>query len=392
MRPLSSTAKKHFRLLRHLSRLKGYSDPIYFYHNKVTLLPHGGDFFPALFQAMAEATTTICAEFYIVKADKTGQAFACALREAAARGVEVSLIYDAIGCFDTPSSYFQQLQAAGVRCLPFNKPAFSRLRWLDRRDHRKMVIIDGVTAFLGGLNIGDEYAGYGDSYLHWRDVGIRLDGPAAGELQRLFRQTWLQEGGVSVPGQDLPPPLPAGDADLVIINSSPHRSRSLIRNTFLLAVAGATHCIRIITPYFLPGPTVVRSLLRAVKRGVQVRMILPSISDVPMVHMLSRAYLKQLIAAGVEIYARQGTILHAKMMLIDSQWATLGSANLDYRSFHRNFEINIIVDHHAFGLATEALFNEELAMSTRLSLTDHLHTTRLQQSLEWLLTPLSRFL
>ncbi|MCL2458888.1 MAG: phospholipase D-like domain-containing protein [Desulfobulbus sp.] len=392
MRSLRRAEKKRFRLFGRLSRLKGNPDVVHFHHNKVALLPHGGDFFPALFQAMARAITTICAEFYIVKADETGQAFAHALQEAASRGVEVSLIYDAIGCFDTPSSYFQQMQAAGVRCLPFNMPAFSRLRWLDLRDHRKMVIIDGHTAFLGGLNIGNEYAGYGNSYEHWRDVGIRLDGPAAGGLQRLFRQTWLQEGGVGVPGQDIPPPLPQGAADVTIINGSPLRSRPLIRNTFRLAVAGAAHCVRIITPYFLPGPRVVRSLLRVVKRGAQVRMIVPSISDAPIVQMLSRAYLKPLMAAGVEVYARQGTILHAKVMLIDSRWATLGSANLDYRSFYRNFEINIIIDNHAFGLEMEALFNEELALSQRLSLTDHMHATRLERFLGWLLTPLSRFL
>ncbi|MDR2551078.1 MAG: phospholipase D-like domain-containing protein [Desulfobulbus sp.] len=392
MRPPRRTAKKRFRLFGRLSHLKASPDAVRFHHNQVALLPHGGDFFPALFQAMADATTAICAEFYIVKADETGQAFAQALRQAAARGVEVSLIYDAIGCFDTPSSYFQRLQAAGVRCLPFNKPAFSRLHWLDFRDHRKMVVIDGATAFLGGLNIGDEYAGYGDSYEHWRDVGLRLDGPAAGELQRLFRQTWLQEGGGGVPGQSLVSPLPQGEADVIIINGSPHRNRPLIRNTFRLAVAGATRCAQIITPYFLPGPRVVRSLLRAVKRGVQVRMILPSISDVSIVQMLSRAYLKPLMAAGVEVYARQGTILHAKVMLIDDQWVTLGSANLDYRSFHRNFEINIIVDNHTFGLEMKALFDEELALSKRLSLIDHMHATPLERFLEWLLAPLSRFL
>ncbi|WP_245590117.1 phospholipase D-like domain-containing protein [Desulfobulbus elongatus] len=341
---------------------------------------------------MAAATAAICAEFYIIKADGTGRAFAQALREAVARGVEVSLIYDAIGCFDTPSSYFQQLQAAGVRCLPFNKPAFSRLHWLDIRDHRKMVIVDGTTAFLGGLNIGDEYAGYGDSYERWRDVGIRLDGPAAGELQRLFRRTWGQTGGVGIPGQHVPPALPAGDADVIIINGSPHHNRPLIRNSFRLAVAGAVDRIRIITPYFLPGPRVVRTLLRAVRRGAQVRMILPSISDVPFMQMMSRAYLKPLMAAGVEVYARQGTILHAKVMLIDGRWVTLGSANLDFRSFHRNFEINVIIDNQAFGAQMEALFEEELPLSKRLSLVDHMRATWFERFLAWLLAPLSRFL
>ena len=388
------TIKKRFRLHGLLARIKikRIRDVFRCHNNRVLLLPHGGDFFPALFQAMAEATTSICAEFYLIKADGTGQAFARSLREAALRGVEVSLIYDALGCFDTPASYFQQLQAAGVRCLPFNKPAFSKLHWLDIRDHRKMVVLDGATAFLGGLNVGDEYSGYGDSFERWRDVGFRLDGPAAGELHRLFRHTWAQEGGVSIPVQPAQPAEVAGDADVVIVNGSPHQARPLIRNSFRLAMAGAVHTIRIITPYFLPGPRVVRSLLRAVRRGAEVRMILPSISDVPVVQMLGRAYLKPLLEAGVEIYERQGTILHAKVMLIDKRWVTLGSANFDFRSFHRNFEINVIIGSHAFGAQMEALFNTELEQSRRFTLADHGRRTRFEQLLGWLLAPLGRFL
>lgn len=393
MKSLRRNTKRRFRLKGLLARIKGNPDVVRFHHNKVLLLPHGGDFFPALFRALSEAATSVCAEFYIIKADDTGQAFAHALIDAARRGVDVSLIYDAIGCFDTPSSYFHQLQDHGVRCLPFNKPAFLKLHWLDIRDHRKMAIIDGSTAFLGGLNVGDEYSGYGDSFERWRDVGIRIDGPAVAELQQLFWQTWEQERGPEdIQRPTCSPNDPAGDANVIIVNGSPHHNRPLIRNSFRLAMAGAVHRIRIITPYFLPGPRVVRSLLRAIKRGAQIQIILPSISDVPIVQMLSRAYLKPLLEAGAEIFARQGTILHAKVMLIDNRWATLGSANLDYRSFHRNFEINVIIDSRSFGTQMDTLFNEELACSTPITMDDHTRITRLERFLEWLLTPLSRLL
>lgn len=383
---------RRFRLKGLLARIKGDLDLIRFHHNRVLLLPHGGDFFPALFRALATATTSICAEFYMIKADGTGQAFATALSEAARRGVQVWLIYDAIGCFDTPSSYFHQLESNGVFCLPFNKPAFSKLHWLDIRDHRKMLVIDASIAFLGGLNVGDEYSGYGDSFERWRDVGIRIDGPAATELQRLFWQTWEQERGPEALCVTNAPTEPLGDADVIIVNGSPHHNRPLIRNSFRLVMAGAVHTIRIITPYFLPGPRVVRSLLRAIKRGARVQLILPSISDMPVVQMLGRAYLKPLLEAGAEIFARQGTILHAKAMLIDSRWVTLGSANLDYRSFHRNFEINVIIDSRAFGAQMEALFGEELEQSKRITIEDHIHLSRMERFLQWLLTPLSRFL
>lgn len=384
--------KHRFHLPGLLARIKGIPEVVHFQGNAVTLLPHGGDFFPALFAAIRAAVRSICVEFYIVKPDATGQAFSSALREAAARGVEVALIYDAIGCFDTPTSYFQQLQHAGVRCLAFNPPAFTKIPWLDIRDHRKIAVIDGVIAFLGGLNVGDEYSGYGESFERWRDVGIRLEGPAAGELQRLFRQTWAQEGGAALAERDDPPAMPAGDADMVIVNGAPHHTRSIIRNSFRMAMVGAAYGIRIITPYFVPGPRVVRSLLRAVRRGVHVQIILPSISDVPLAQMMSRAYLKPLLEAGVEIYERQGTILHAKVMLIDERWTTLGSANFDFRSFHRNYEINVIIDSRRFGTQARALFDEELTKSRRVALAEHAQRTRFQRLCEWLLTPLGRFL
>ncbi len=380
--------------MQRLSRFRKTPDVAHFQGNKVTLLLHGGDFFPSLFRAIDSAATAISAEFYIIKSDDTGNAFARRLMAAAARGVEVTLIYDAIGCYDTPSSYFQCLEANGVRCLAFNKPAFSRLHWLDMRDHRKMVLIDGATAFLGGLNVGDEYAGFGESFTRWRDVGICLNGPAVRELLRLFRLIWKQVGGTEIPGRpDLEdPPVQAGDADVMIVNGNPHHTRSVIRSSFRVAMVGAGQSIRIITPYFIPGPRVVLSLLRAIKRGVIVQMILPSISDVPLVQLMSRAYLAPLLKAGVEIFERQETILHSKVMLIDDYWVTLGSANFDFRSFHRNYEINVIIDSVAFGSQVRSMFEEELVKSRKVALSEYEQRNRLVRLLEWLLGPLSRFL
>lgn len=382
------------RTLRQLVRSQRTPEVAHFHGNRVTLLAHGGDFFPALFAALDSATCSISAEFYLIRPDDTGSLFAQALIAAASRGLEVHLIYDYLGCLDTPSAFFQQLQAAGVQCLPFNKPVFSRLHWLDVRDHRKVVVIDGRTAFLGGLNVGDEYSGFGESFLRWRDVGLRLDGPAVGELQRLFLQSWEQEGGAGAPGQAVPgdEPLPAGDADVMIVNGTPHHTRSVIRNSFRVAMTGAIHSIRIITPYFIPGPRVVRSLLRAVQRGVRVQLIVPSISDVPTIQLMSRAYLAPLLDAGVEIYQRQGTILHAKVMLIDDYWVTLGSANFDFRSFHRNYEINVIIDSRAFGADVRLLFDQELELSRQVALSEYDRGNRFERLLEWLLGPLSRFL
>ena len=377
--------------LRSLLRSHRPQQAIHTRANRATLYAHGGDFFPALFAAMEAAANAIRAEFYIVRADATGDRFARALMDAAGRGVDVALIYDTVGCFDTSASYFRRLEAAGVRCLAFNPPTFRRLHWLDVRNHRKVAVIDGRTAFLGGINVGDEYAGFGESMTRWRDVGARLDGPAAAELDAIFRKTWARETG-----DELAPctALPAddGDAEVTLINGTPRQTRSAILRSFSLTMTDARHSIRIVTPYFVPGPRILRALLRAVQNGVQVQLMLPSVSDLPLVQVASRAWLRPLLQAGVEVYQRQGTILHAKVMLIDEAWATIGSANLDQRSFHRNYELNAVIDSHVFGAQVQRMFTDDLDRSRQLVLDEYERAGWLVRLLAWLLTPLGRFL
>ncbi|MBM9613698.1 cardiolipin synthase B [Desulfobulbus rhabdoformis] len=380
------------RLTRLLKRILRRGELVYFPGNRVDLLPHGGNFFPALLAAIEMARTCICIEFYSIKADTTGMLLATALKKACRRGVGIVLIYDALGSFETPDAYWNDLREHGVECLPFNPPSLTRLRLLDIRDHRKLVVIDGQTAFVGGLNVGDEYSGFGENYTRWRDVGMRLDGPAAQELQRVFEGTWKRLDGSFRNFPQQSEGEPQGEADVVIVNGRPHMNRPRIRNAFRLAMSGAEAKIQIMTPYFVPGPRVVRSLLRAVRRGVRVQIILPSISDVPVVKIVGRAYLKPLFAAGVQIYERQGTILHAKVMAVDTSWVTLGSANLDARSFHRNFEINVIVASQPFGQQVDTLFHEELEKSQRIDPLVYERRGWFERFCEWLLSPLGRYL
>jgi len=300
----------------------------------------------------------------------------------------------ALGTFVIGYYLFKRLESGGIRCLPFNKPAFKKLHWLDKRDHRKIAIIDGKTAYLGGLNVGDEYAGYGESPQRWRDFGMRLEGPAVGELLLLFRHTWQKECPAEAMDQSetVVPAADAGDAEVMIVSGAPHHNRSIIRSAVRMAIAGASESVRIVTPYFIPGPRVVRSLLRAAARGVKVQIVLPAISDVPFVKLASRAYLAPLLKAGVEIFERQGTILHSKVMLIDDSWVTIGSANLDYRSFHRNFELNVIVDSREFGLQVDAMITEDLVKSHRITLQEHEARSWVGRLLERLCDPIRRFL
>lgn len=362
--------------------------------NRATLLPDGKDFFTALIDGINRAERLLLLEFYIVRSDQAGGIFAEALAAAVRRGVMVLLLYDYIGSFETPSEYFRQLRQAGVLCHPFNPPALRRgLGWLDRRDHRKMVIIDGMQALLGGMNIGNEYSGHGAAAT-WRDAGVLVGGAAVAGLSRLFQETW-EHDGERFPADFLLTgngTAEQGDASIGIISGTPHHFRSEIRRAFRLALVGAAGDIRVMTPYFLPGPLLVRSLLRAARRGVKVQIILPEVSDVPLVRLLSRGYYHSLLAAGVEIHERQHQVLHAKVMIIDDHWSVFGSANMDHRSFLRNYEVGIIIDSPSFGAQASAMFERELENSRRISLDEHQGRGWLVRLLEVVFSPIARFL
>jgi cardiolipin synthase len=378
--------------LRFFARFRRSTEATFSSENRVVLLRSGGDFFVDLFAALEAATAFICLEFYIVRADQTGRRLAELLRRAVQRGVEVRFLYDYIGSFDTPASFFAALEQDGIRCAAFNPPPFRNgLSWFDKRDHRKIAVIDGRLAYVGGLNVGDEYAGV-DTARSWQDMGLCLEGPAARELHFLFAENWQEATGIPAPPRALASSPAAGDAAVAIVNGSPHHNRSRIRDAFLLGMAGAGASIRIETPYFVPGPRFLRAMLRAARRGVEVEVILPARSDVPLVRLVNRSYYVALLKGGIKVYERQGAILHAKVMLIDSSWAVVGSANLDQRSFHRNYEVSVIVASAEFGRQVEELFRFELSSSRAIVLAEHERRSWLVRWLEWLLLPLNWFL
>lgn len=365
LRLRTSESSRFFNRFRH-------STANFSHGNSVALLRTGGDFFGELFAAIQQAAHSVYLEFYIVRADRTGKHLAGLLEKAAERGVEVCLLYDYMGCFDTPAAYFRKLENRGVNCTAFNPPPFRNgISWFDKRDHRKIAVIDSRVAFAGGLNIGDEYAGVG-KFHYWRDVGVRIEGDAVYELSRLFSESWHSESSsLPLSSYDIGVHAAYGDDDLAIVSGGPHHNRSRIRDAFRMAIAGAVKSIKIETPYFVPGPTIIRALLRAARRGVKVELILPAKSDIPLVRVVNRSSYATLIKGGIEIFEREGTILHGKVMLIDGRWSVIGSANLDQRSFHRNFEVNVIVSSSDFGRQVNEMFCEDLLLSRRISLEEH---------------------
>jgi cardiolipin synthase len=363
-------------MMRLLQRLRPLELPVTHRHNLVELFPEGGAFFAVLLAAIHDARHTVLLEYYIIHDDHIGSELSHELAAAVQRGVKVQLIYDYIGCLDTPSAYFKQLTRQGIKLLPFNVPSFKRgVYWFDKRDHRKMTIIDGNLALLGGFNIADEYCGRVIGRQRFRDLGFSIQGDAVCELEAIFRETWYQE--LDKPSEHKSrerrhhTAVTAGDAAVNIISGGPRQRRSYIREAFQVNIAAAADEILIATPYFVPGPRIIRSLLKAVRRGVRVRLLLPARSDVHFMLLLGRSSYATLLRGGVEIFELEREILHAKVMLIDAERTVIGSANLDQRSFHRNFEINCMVDNVQFGGQIRDLLLEEIAGSNRVDLDVH---------------------
>jgi len=394
--------KRHLRISRVLRRLRRWSGegmPRSFPAETMEFIPDGSHFFRLLFDALDRARSSICLEYYLIHADQTGLKLAECLAAACRRDVKVYLIYDYIGCLDTPESYFKTLRTHGVHCVAFNRPSFRRgIRWFDRRDHRKVAIIDGTVAFLGGRNIGNEYACVSGRSPLFNDVGFSLSGPAVPYLGDLFTELWTMEQGLP---PDLPPTeapaisvAPPADttASITLISGGPHQRRSVIRSAFRVAMATASSELLIANPYFLPGPLILRSLLRASRRGVKIRLLLPAESDVPIVRLLSRGSYEQLLHAGVEIYEMQQQLLHAKLMLIDGARTVIGSANMDQRSFHRNYEINAHIQCQTFSSQVRAHLLNDFSHAHQITLDSHSRRKLSERLIERLLRPLSWFL
>jgi cardiolipin synthase len=367
---------RRLRIMRLLRRFRT-DRPVTYRRNRVLLFPGGQSFFRSLHTALRSAERFILAEYYTIHADRTGAAFAAELTEAVRRGVRVRLIYDYVGSLETPASFFEDMARQGIELIPFNVPSFKRgVHWFDRRDHRKMAIIDGNLAYLGSFNIGDEYSGRVERSQRFRDVGFSISGSVVSELVRNFSETWQMERGelpqLPPTGGDADPnPGRSGRADVVIVSGGPHHRRSYIRHAFLLNIASAAEEILIATPYFVPGPRMIRSLLRAARRGVTVRLLLPERSDSPLVKLLGRSYYGALLRKGIEIRELGQGILHAKLMLIDGERTIIGSANLDQRSFHRNHELNGVIDDVMFGRQIKRVLLKDFANSRRVTVEGH---------------------
>jgi cardiolipin synthase len=364
--------------------------------NKVSLLQDGATTYAAMFAAMRKARDHINLQSYIIEDDEIGRQFADLLLEQQRRGVQVNLIYDSVGALNTPKAFFERLTDGGIAVLEFNpiNPLSARRGWLlNQRDHRKLLVVDGRTAFLGGINISSVYssgsiprrsAKSDRQAVPWRDTHLQIDGPVVSQFQKLFLETWEKQHGPLLAAKAYFPALKAEGNEIVrAIGSTPDDPYSLIYLTLISAIDSAEKEVYLTNAYFVPDPQLLASLIDAAGRGVDVRLILPSHSDVSIVLHAGRAHYARLLAGGVKIYERQGALLHAKTALIDGVWSCVGSTNLDWRSFLDNDEINAVILGQQFAQQMNAMFMKDLAASRAIDLASWERRSLLLRLQEW---------
>ncbi|MDK3018316.1 cardiolipin synthase [Pseudodonghicola flavimaris] len=308
--------------------------------NGADLLIDGSDAFQAMFEAIDAARSYVLVQFYIIRNDALGRAFQDRLIAAAARGVRVKVMTDAVGSFGLPGRYFTTLRAAGVEVARRKRRRAPRFRFqLNFRNHRKMVIVDGNAGFTGGLNVGDEYIGLDSYFGPWRDTNIRLRGPVVSQLQLIFVEDWHWVTG-ELPLRDLnwEAPLDPADATGLIVATGPGDESETGNLLFFSALAAAQSRVWIASPYFVPDSDILTALRHAALRGVDVRVLVPDRVDHWLPWLAAWSYFDGVMEAGVRVFRYQPGFMHQKVFVVDDRLAAVGSTNLDNRSVLLNFE------------------------------------------------------
>jgi cardiolipin synthase len=367
--------------------------------NKVVLLFDGPATMRAMINAAKAATSSINLETYIFDQDQIGLEFADVLIDKQKQGVQVNVMYDAVGALATPAAFFDRMRAAGIHVLAFNpvNPAKARGNWdLNNRNHRKLMVVDGRIAFTGGINISSTYANSSlfrrrekaqaveEKKVGWRDTHVQIEGPAVAQLQYSFLDLWVEQDGGELPkAQYFPALAPAGDKMIRVLAASPDGDSDIYK-AMVTAISEAKKSIHITSAYFVPDQQIVDALVAAARRGVDVRLVLPGVSDHGLIRFAGQAFYNQLLKGGVHVFELQVAVLHAKTAVIDSAWSTIGSANIDRRSFLHNYELNVVVLDPQFGAAMESAFNEDLRDSKEVTLDRWQHRPLSDRVKEWM--------
>jgi len=361
--------------------------------NKLEILENGDSIFSSMLKAIASAQKTVNFEAYIFYSDEVGTRFRDAFIERASHGVAVRVLLDAVGSpgRKLKASDVDLLRRAGCRVEFFH----SRRPWmiwvLNHRNHRRVLVVDGSIGFTGGVGFADEWSGNADSPEHWRDTQVRVEGPAVRGLQRAFQENWSEITGEALVGDEFFPALPqAGSASVAVVPSSPLAAMSGAERVYSISLAAASKEIWIANSYFLPDETTSGLLVAAARRGVDVRIIVPSDvhNDVPATKAAGRGSFGPLLEGGVKMLEYQTTMFHPKTMVVDGIFSTVGSANFDERSFHLNEEINLFVYDAAFAALMRERFQQDLSRSRPYTLAMWKQRPLKKRLTEWLVGPI----
>ena len=337
--------------------------------NTLKVLNNGDQFYPAMLRDIDLAEHSITIEAYIYWAGEIGVTFAKALAAAAQRGIKVKILLDAIGSQSIGNEILKILEDGGCHIAWYNPVRITRLRRINNRTHRKSLIVDGWVGYTGGAGIADQWTGNAQDEKHWRDLQIRIEGPAVRPLQSGFAHNWLECTGELVTGPDFYPTLtPSGPLSLQTIMSSPETGASSVRVMYFLAISAAKQSIDIANPYFVPDHVSIDLFRDAVKRGVRVRvMVAGSSNDTLVTRLNSLRLYGALLKAGVQVYEYNRTMLHHKIMVVDRVWSTVGTTNFDNRSFALNDELNVVLYDRAVVERLAAAFEADLAHARRVT-------------------------
>ncbi len=348
-------------------------------NNMVKLLINGEATFDAIFNAIRAAKQVVFVQFFIIHDDGLGRRLQSLLLEKAAEGVEIYVLYDRIGSHALPASYVDKLRAGGVQIKAFA----TRGGWLNRfqvnfRNHRKIVVVDGVKGFVGGHNVGDEYIGLKPPLAPWRDTHVEIVGPVVASLQESFAEDWFWATR-ELPPLILPESYPEDGVLCQLLATGPADSQETCSLFFVEAIHAATQRVWITTPYFIPDEAVSAALRLAVMRGVDVRLLLPSRPDHYTVYAASSLFAFEAVRAGVRMFRYTPGFLHQKVVLVDNEISAIGSANLDNRSFRLNFELMLLTVDEDFASEVEAMLSDDFAQAHEISIEESKETHHLQQ-------------
>lgn len=353
--------KRSPNLVRQIKLADSLQGSPYYEGNRVEVFNNGNDKFEAFLSDISHAESHINIEYYIIAADNIGRRVAEALMERARAGVKVRIIYDSVGSFKTPGKFFKKLKKAGIEAYPFFEVVFppfgTRVNW---RNHRKIAVIDGKVGYIGGMNIADRYVDGGKSFPVWRDLHLRITGPGVAALQQSFATDWNFMGQPLIEeearGEQITPP---GTTGVQLLTGGPVNQWMNLTLMFQQAISTASKLVWLQTPYFLPTEGLLHALQVASLSKVDVRIMLPRRSDSDMLRWASFSYIQECLRAGIKVYLYEKGMLHSKAIIVDDEFATVGSTNFDFRSFEHNFEANLLIYSKEFNATLRHQFLED---------------------------------